>query len=164
MDFTSPYSFSYTACTQDPGSLPRFRTGTNAAPRRKARGGPRRNPRASRPTTASIFGRAWIADVLASSPVPDPLEVDATDDSGSEGITVVVIRCIKCVRRVSKATGSRRIGRKSRKVMPYMRSMRLGKNIIIKMALTGLGKPGCTPSSDLSSSTSAIFKIKLLQQ
>jgi hypothetical protein len=60
---TVPYSFSYDAATQLPGSLPCFLTGTNAAPSLNAIIGPRRNPRASRPTTASIFPDGELAIV-----------------------------------------------------------------------------------------------------
>lgn len=52
---TVPYSFSYEAETHSPGSLPCLRTGTKAAPSLSAIIGPRRKPRASRPTTTSIF-------------------------------------------------------------------------------------------------------------
>jgi hypothetical protein len=48
-----PYSFWYSAVSQGPGSLPRFLTGTNAAPSLNASEGPNRKPRASRPTTTS---------------------------------------------------------------------------------------------------------------
>lgn len=64
---TTPYSFAYEALTQAPGSFPCFLTGTKAAPSRRAIIGPRRNPRASRPTTTSIFlvgDLAMVCDVI----------------------------------------------------------------------------------------------------
>ena len=71
-----------------------MRTGTNAAPRRIAMMGPRRKQRASRPTTTSTFF------------------------AGSAGIVLHVRWYTKCVISVSNATGSRRIGKMSRKTMP----------------------------------------------
>jgi len=51
---SSPYSFLYPTFTHSPGNFPAFRTGTKAAPSFSAREGPKRKPRASRPTTMSI--------------------------------------------------------------------------------------------------------------
>ena len=94
---TTPYSFSYVARTVSPGSLPFLRTGTNAAPSLIAMMGPRRKPRASRPTTTSIF---FVGDW--------PMVCD-------------VNRCTKFVMRVSNPTGSRRRGKISRKTIPCSR-------------------------------------------
>lgn len=92
---TDPYSFSYTTVVHFPGSFPFFLTGTNAAPSLRAITGPSRNPLASSPTTASIF----------------------LDES--EGIVWDVRWWIMCVMSVSNAMGSRRMGKRSRKVIPY---------------------------------------------
>ena len=48
-----PYSLSNPASSVGPGSFPGFLKGTNPAPKRKARLGPNRNPRASKPTMMS---------------------------------------------------------------------------------------------------------------
>lgn len=47
--FTFPYSKSYATDTVGPGSLPFFLTRTKPTPRRRARRGPNRKPRASKP-------------------------------------------------------------------------------------------------------------------
>lgn len=89
-----PYSFSYSTLTHSPGSFPFFLTGTNAAPNLIANGGPNKNPRASSPTTTSIFVIPFLGSVT------------------------VVMWCIRCVNSVSVAKGERRIGKMSRNVMP----------------------------------------------
>ena len=94
MALTAPYSFWYTADIHFPGSLPCFLTGTNAAPSLNAMIGPRMNPRASGPTTTSIF--------LV----------------GAVGMVCDVRWYTKCVMRVSNAIGSRKIGKMSKKTMP----------------------------------------------
>ena len=67
---SAPYSFMYSAVSQGPGSLPLLRTGTKAAPSLRAKVGPKRKPRASRPTMTSGFSvkvclmcssRAWTS-------------------------------------------------------------------------------------------------------
>lgn len=50
ISLTSPYSLAYTALAHSPGSFPAFLTGANAAPKRRAIRGPKRKPRASKPT------------------------------------------------------------------------------------------------------------------
>jgi hypothetical protein len=76
---TVPYSFSYVAQTHSPGSFPRLRTGTKAAPSLSAITGPNRKPRASSPTITSIFllgevgivadTRRWVRWVITTSKV-----------------------------------------------------------------------------------------------
>lgn len=93
-----PYSFSYEALSHGPGSFPCFRTATKAAPNLKAIIGPRRNPRASKPTTTSIFFDGRFRTVWD------------------------VMWWRRFVIRVSKATGSRRMGKISRKFIPCQNS------------------------------------------
>lgn len=50
---SSPYSFLKPAVSVGPGSFPSFRTGTKAAPSRRAKVGPNRRPLASNPTITS---------------------------------------------------------------------------------------------------------------
>jgi hypothetical protein len=92
---TTPYSFAYSAETHFPGSFPRLRTGTNAAPSRRAIEGPNRKPLASNPTTTSIFLDCVFGSVWD------------------------VRWWIKWVMSVSKAIGSLKRGKMSTKLIPY---------------------------------------------
>jgi hypothetical protein len=91
---TDPYSFSKVAVTVVPGSLPGLRTGAKAAPNLSAIIGPNRNPRASSPTTTSIF------------------------PEGDFEIVSEVKWWTKFVINVSKARGFRRMGKMSKKTIP----------------------------------------------
>lgn len=91
---TFPYSFSYTAEIHSPGSFPFFRTGTNAALSFEAMIGPSKNPLASRLTMTSILPFVRL------------------------GIVWEVRWFKKLAIRTSNATGSLKIGKISRKLMP----------------------------------------------
>ena len=91
---TVPYSFSYVAHTRSPGSFPRLRTGTKAAPSLSAITGPNRKPRASSPTITSIF-------LL-----------------GEVGIVSEPRRWVRWVIRTSKVNGLRKRGKMSQKDTP----------------------------------------------
>ena len=79
MPRTVPYSFSNVAHTHSPGSFPRLRTGTKAAPSLSAMTGPNRKPRASSATITSIFllgefaivsdTRQWVRWVIRPSKI-----------------------------------------------------------------------------------------------
>ena len=56
-----PYSNAYSSRTTSQGNFPALRTGTNPAPKWKATGAARIKPRASIPTTLSIFKPCDIA-------------------------------------------------------------------------------------------------------
>jgi hypothetical protein len=92
---TVPYSFSYVVRTHSPGSFPRLRTGTKAAPSLEAITGPMRKPRASSPTITSTF-------LL-----------------GEIGMVWDIRRWIRCVIRASKASGLRKSGKISQKATPF---------------------------------------------
>ena len=91
---TVPYSFSYEAHTRSPGSFPRLRTGTKAAPSLSAITGPNRKPRASSPTITSIF-------LL-----------------GEVGVVVDTMRWVRWVITTSKVNGLRKSGKMSQKDTP----------------------------------------------
>ena len=91
---TVPYSFSNEAQTHSPGSFPRLRTGTKAAPSLSAITGPKRKPRASSPTITSIF-------LLGEFPIVSDTR-----------------RWVRWVIRPSKTNGSRKSGKISQNATP----------------------------------------------
>jgi hypothetical protein len=91
---TVPYSFSNVAHTHFPGSFPRLRTGTKAAPSLSAITGPNRKPRASSPTITSIFLLGEFAIVSDTR------------------------RWVRWVIRPSKINGSRKSGKMSQNATP----------------------------------------------